>query len=377
MKVLVKASILRDCFNKIFTVVDKKNSRPILTYCMITATSTFLELVATDIEVYAKIKIQANILKEGSFCINAKNFYDILKEMPSSEICLEMDDTYNILRLNCKDIKFSLLISSTEEFPHLHFENNGHSFVVNSFDLQQMISSISYAMPYDETRTFLNGIFLHSIKDANGGKEKLRAVATDTHRLALIDVLNLNHECESLTNGIIIPRKGVSEIKKLTDSYPGTNVQISVDDSFIYLSVDEMFFLSVRLITREYPQYQFIIPTKTMYKMIVKHGTFITAVKRIKTLASEKSNGVKFLLTKNNLILSANRPSLGDATERIEIDYQGKDIEIAINAKYLVDTISVLEDEEINFEFNNERGPILVKSNLIPNFLGIIMPLKI
>ena len=192
-----------------------------------------------------------------------------------------------------------------------------------------------------------------------------------------MDVHDFQSENQSLNDGVIIPKKGIVEIKKIADSYPDSELTVSLDESFLYLSANDQYFLSVRLIAREYPKYQTVIPSKTSYSMIVEKGALLNAVKRIKILSNEKTNGVKFGVSNGQLTVSANHPSLGHATETVPVEYEGEEMEIGFNAKYVMESLMVLESDEIIYEFNNELSPVIVRSNSEPDFLGIIMPLKL
>ncbi|MBF0297627.1 MAG: DNA polymerase III subunit beta [Oligoflexia bacterium] len=234
-----------------------------------------------------------------------------------------------------------------------------------------MISKIFHAVSNDETKSFMNGIFLQQINN------NFRAVASDGHRLALIEfpdfVTNNNH----LLEGVIIPRKGVNEIKKIADSYPNDDIEMSVDDSFIYINVKYEYYLSIRLVARLYPKYQNVIPNKTVYKMGVDKNTFLTAARRVKILANEDSNSVQVTIASGCLTLRAKNPSWGDATEKIPVLYEGPTFEIGFNIRYIIELIAVFDDSEVIFEFNNERSPFIIKSTNFSHFFGIIMPVKL
>lgn len=371
MRIGIRVEPFRNALSKLLTVVDRKSSRPILSQCLIKSHDNFIEIFASDLEVSARLKIPADVENSGSFCISAKNIFDILRELPDDEVSLQVSETDNLLKLQCGSIKYSLLISSTEEFPVLNFEpQNGHfSVPVNA--MLDLISKTSHAISSDETKVYLNGIFLQEVDS------KLRAVATDAYRLALVEEIEFGEPNEALSNGIIIPKKGVGEMKKLADTYPNKSLKVSVDDSFLYLEAEGEYYLTIRLIAREYPKYQAVIPNKTTYSLKVDKEILLNAVKRVKLLANEKSNGIRLSLKDNNVVISANHPSLGDAVENIEVNYSGKEMDIGLNAKYLLDTFSVLDDSDISFEFNNELSPLIVRSSNMPNFLGVIMPLKL
>ncbi|MBT3982013.1 MAG: DNA polymerase III subunit beta [Bacteriovoracaceae bacterium] len=372
MKVRVQVNVLKDAVNRMVSVVDKKTTRPVLTYTLIKASSdNTLTLFGTDLEVSAKIKIPADIQSEGAFCINPKSLSDILREMPNEQLDLEIVENQNILKLSMGQIKFSLLISSTEDFPTLSFENIGNKFVLKSEQIQKIISKTSHAISNDETRLFLNGIFLQKVKS------KLNSVATDGHRLALFETNEFDTDSGVLEEGIILPKKGVVELKKLAENFANEELQFSVDESFFYVNAQDKYCLGIRLIARDFPRYQTNIPSKTAYALDVDKELFITAIKRIKVLANEKTNGVRLSLTKDSLRISSNHPSLGDATETIAVKYSGKEMDIGFNAKYLLDSFSVIDVDSIRLEFNNELSPVILKTPALPEYFGVIMPLRL
>jgi len=372
MNIAIETNLLKDGINKILTVIDKKASRPILSNCLVNAYDGILELIATDLEVTAKVILRAETSSPGKFCINTKNLSDILRELPDDLLNIEIDKEKNILNLNCKKIKYSLLITNSDDYPHLNFDSSEKPININSNELNKIIQKTSHAISLDETRANLNGIYFQQLDN------KLRAVAIDGHRLALLDLVNFQSgNNSSLNDGVIIPKKGIAELKKLCDSYPDKNIFLNLDESYLYAAVNEEYFLSVRLIAREYPKYQTVIPSKTSFNINLEKSSFFNAVKRIRLLSNEKTNGIKVSIQTNQITLSADHPSLGHATEIIPVDYSGTEMEIGFNAKYMLDILNVLEVDEVIFEFNNELSPVVVRSDEEKDFLGIIMPLKI
>jgi DNA polymerase-3 subunit beta len=346
MKLKIQSNILRDAINKVLSVVDKKNSRPILTNCLIRSQGQKLELIATDLEVSSKIILNANIEVEGSFCINSKNIADILRELPNEDLVLSVDQS-NLLNLSCKNINYSLLVTSADEFPQLNFQNQSSEFRLKTKQIAHIINKTSHAISTDETRLYLNGIYFQMTDS------KLRSVAIDGHRLALLDTHEFIGENKFLVDGVIIPRKGISELKKISDTYPEEDVAISLDDSFMFVNARNEYYLSIRLIAREYPKYQTVIPSKTTHKFYIDRNAILNAVKRIKILSNEKTNGIKLNIAPGTLTISTNHPALGQANETLAISYEGKATEIGFNAKYLIDSLSVFNETDITFEFNN------------------------
>jgi DNA polymerase-3 subunit beta len=371
MKLEIEINKIRDAVTKVLPVIDKRNSRPILTQALIKAKNNSLEISATDLEVSIKVILDCNVTEEGTFCVKLKSLSDILRELPEGNVSFEIKKDENILHLKQKEISFDLVIFNFDDFPQLTFNNSKNIFSIQSTRLQKILNKTSYAISTDENRLFLNGLFIQNIDNI------LRAVATDGHRLSLIDTEMEKLDDTVLDNGVIIPRKGISELKKLTDYSDDTEIKLSIDDSFFYASVNENHFLSVRLIAREYPKYQAVIPAKTVNKFIVNKKQFSDAVRRIKIMSNEKSNGVRIDLNDNEMIINSNHPTLGEAKEKIPVVYTGKELSMGFNARYLIETLSVIDEEDIVVEFNNEISPIIVKPDSTSDFFGIIMPLKL
>jgi DNA polymerase-3 subunit beta len=365
---------LRDSISRILSVVDKKSNRPILSYSLFSVSNGRLDIYSTDLEVSAKVSLPVQSTENMTFCVNVRNFFDILRELPNSKLNLKVSSGLNgnYLDLKCDNIEYSLVILNTDDFPNLVFESkNSESFSIGASVLIETINKTSHSMSTDESMMYLNGIFLQAIDN------KLRAVSTDGHRLALYDTDVNVGKSEMLTNGIIIPRKGVMELKKIAEVNPDAELKISVDESFLYANYLDSYFLSIRLFSREYVKYQAVIPAKTTYNLEIDKHTFLNSLKRIKIMSNEKSNGVRVKLLKEKMSISANHPSFGNALESIPINYTGKDMEIGFNAKYLIETLSVLKDGEIRIELNNELNPVVIKSCDTQDFLGIVMPLKL
>jgi DNA polymerase-3 subunit beta len=369
----IQSELLRNDLNKILSVVDKKNARPILSYTLLSAKDGCIEFSATNLEVSAKVVTEAKVQRPGTYCVNARNIFDIVRELPNCEITFEMKEGSNFLNLTCNNIHYSLLVYNYEDFPQLNFDKVENQFKLKSEELLDIINKTSHAISLDETRVYLNGIYMQEVDN------RIRAVATDGHRLSLLETNTTTKQDlnSPLTSGIIIPRKGVFELKKIAESYPQKDLKISVDESFIYVNAHDKYFLSIRLISREYPKYQAVIPSKTTFSFSTDRNSFADAIKRIKIMSNEKSNGVRIKLKNNGMTISANHPSFGEANEDIVGEYSGREMEIGFNARYLLDALSSFDDGKINLELNNELSPIIIKSESTPNYLGIIMPLKL
>ncbi len=374
MKAKVQTELLKDGLAKILTILDKKNPRPILKYAKITSNNNQIEIIATDLEISAKIIFEANTQINSSICVNARNIFDIVKDIPEKDVDLFLSEENNetFLKLKKNNLDYSFLIYKSDEYPQLNFSaHQGATFTIHSKQLTEIINKTSYAISNDETRMALNGIFLQEIDS------KLRAVSTDGHRLAMFETDLQQGNIEALINGIIIPKKGVGELKKLVDSFPESEITIQIDDTFLYAKAGEQYVLSVRLIAKEYPKYQTVIPNKTSFNCLLDKDAFFNAIKRIKVMTNEQSNRLRILITKDEMVINVQNVACGTAFEKVPISYTGKDIEIGFNAIYLIDVLSIIDKSEVILEFNNSLSPVIIRSPLDPNNLNIVMPLRL
>ncbi len=369
MLVTIASSDFQTVLGRLNSIVDKRSSRPVLSNILIYSDDNKLTFVSTNMEVSAKFTIPAKVETSGKICVNAKNIFEISRELPDKDLTINFQK--NTLIVQCEKIQYTLLVSDPNEYPQLEFINKSNLLEVSSFELSELINKTSYAISEDDTRLFLNGTYLQLINS------KVRAVATDGYKLALFNTNIKINKDTILEKGIIIPKKGIFELKKITESYPDSIINMSFDDSFLFVNVRNSYYLAIRLIARDYPNYQSIIPSKTAHKMIVDNVTFLNSVKRIKVMSDEKSHTVKLKISSTLLEITAINPIMGEAIENIPIKYDGDPIIIGLNAKFLINTLSVLNDGIVTFNINNELSPLVVKSDVDLNFLGIIMPIKL
>ena len=298
MRATVKCEELRNIVGKVLTIVSKKNIRPILNQSLIIIKDNSIEIFATNLEVSAKIKIPSNVEKEGVFCVNPRRLFDILRELPDTEIVLSLEEEKeekehsNMLALRCNDIHFALRVQTGNDFPQIIFKEKEFNFSIYSNDLLTIIEKTSYALSDDDTQIYLNGIYFQEIDS------KIRAVATDGNRLSLMDTTLRGSDIEPLTDGIIIPKKGIVELRRIAESFPKRDLHISMDDSFIQVKVDDLYELSIRLMAYDYPEYQKVIPTKHSFVLRADKEAFVEAVRRIKIMSNDKYKGVRVKLKK-------------------------------------------------------------------------------
>ena len=235
--------------------------------------------------------------------------------------------------------------------------------------IAEMIEKTIYSVSNDETRYHLNGVYFEQ-KDDNA----YSMVATDGHRLSLI-VKESENPIKLPSGGVIIPRKGLNEIKKLVDAEDGS-IHLAVDGSQLILKNEDTV-LMVRLIEGKYPNYQQFIPQKFTEKLTINREAFLSSLKRVSLLANYKSKAVTLSIVKGKMEIASNNPELGDAKEELEIEYSGKDLKIGFNAKYITDVLTVIQDEEVDFEINDQLSPGLVRPHNDKNYTCVVMPMRI
>ena len=368
----VNSTKLKNSLIKVNSVIEKKAINQLIGYTLVELEKNQITLSSTDNEVYVKVSCQAHSDTNASFCINSKSLFDIIKDITETDLKFNMENDSNTLNLQTDKLHYSLLIYNSQDYPKISFPSNLNFLTANKNDVNKMIQITNHAISNDETRIYLNGLFFQEVDS------KLRAVATDGHRLSLIETVTLEKGITSnyLTNGIIVPKKGVNELKRMTDSESAT-IEIAVDESFLFAKVNEEYTLSIRLIARDYPKYQAVIPKNPGNTLVANRSELFEAIKRIRIMTNEKSNQVRLNISSNKMELSANHPSLGKAKETLEVNYSGKPLEIGFNAKYLVDVLSILDEGDVQLELSSEISPVVIKSPELEEYLGIIMPLKL
>ena len=370
MDVLVNSTKLRLALARVLTILEKKSVvRPILSYTLFDISDNTIEIQATDMEVAVRITIQAEVEKKGRFCINARSFFDALRGFPDDQVKMKLCE--NSLQIESENIYYSLLVYESDEYPNLLFQHSDAILQISNDKMLDIISKTSHSISHDETRVHLNGIFF---SEYNG---QFRSVSTDGHRFAMIDTEVENFNPDILGDGIIVPKKGVFELKRMVENNENSSISLSVDDTFLYVSAGSDYFLSIRLIARHYPNYHNVIPQNPVRHFFVDKIVFLDAVKRVKIMSNEKSHGIIIKLMPSSMKITANDPSLGDAYERIPIKYEEEAMEIGFNANYLIDSLSIFEDGDVEFQFNNDIMPVIVKPVVRSDYLTIIMPLKL
>ncbi len=373
MKFTIERAELLKSLAHVQSVVERRNTIPILSNVLLEANGNALALTATDMDLTIIEKTAADVAVEGATTVPAHTFYDIVRKLPDgAQVEIEADSEAGRVILKAGRSRFSLATLPREDFPALGEDELPNSFTLSNDHLKAVIDCTRFAISTEETRYYLNGIYLHVAK-AESGDPALRAVATDGHRLARIDVERPDGAADM--PGVIIPRKTVNELRKLLEESEH-DVKLDLSENKIRFAFDSLV-LTSKLIDGTFPDYDRVIPVGNDKVMEVDRKVFTQAVDRVSTISNEKSRAVKLVLDKNNLTLSASSPEAGMASEEIEVAYEADMIEIGFNSKYLLDITQQIQGQTAAFTMMDSNAPTIVRDNNDNRALYVLMPMRV
>lgn len=366
---------LQKCLGHVQSVVEKRTTIPILANVLIDAKQDgTVTLCATDMDIEVIDAIAANVDHPGSITAPAHTLYDIIRKMPNdSDVSLTVNEAGTLMTVKSGKSVFNLGCLPRADFPEMSRNETPTQFDIPVTTLKEMIDRTRFAISTEETRYYLNGIYLHAVQAANDDDQPLlRAVATDGHRLAQYQV-PCPTGAEAMP-GIIIPRKTIGEIRKLADE-SGDIVRLSLSDKMIRFEMGSMV-LTSKLIDGTFPDYQRVIPQNTDKSVMVDPTMFTNAVDRVSTVAAEKTRGIRLSIKEGTMTLSASNTDHGDATEELEVTLDGQPIDIGFNSKYLRDVTSLLA-QNCQLRFSDPSSPTILQANDDPSSLYVLMPMRV
>lgn len=371
MKVTVERAELVKALAHVHRVVERRNTIPILANVLIRAAKNGLELKATDLDLEIVETILADVKQGSSTTVPAHMFYDIVRKLPEgSQVELQSGSDKSALQVKAGRSKFSLQALPETDFPDLAAGELPHKFKIPASELKRLVDKTQFAISTEETRYYLNGIYLHAVEEK---KAKLRAVATDGHRLAQAE-LELPKGASGMP-GVIVPRKTVAEIQRLIEA-AGEEVEVELSPAKIRFSLGSAV-LTSKLIDGTFPDYGRVIPTGNDKTLVVDKGDFAAAVDRVSTVSSERGRAVKLSLTSGKLTLSVTNPDSGSATEELEVEYGSEPLDIGFNSRYLLDITSQLEGEKARLKLADPGSPTLLEDSEKSGALYVLMPMRV
>ncbi|PYM03319.1 MAG: DNA polymerase III subunit beta [Verrucomicrobia bacterium] len=363
MKFSATKEKLLEGLQQVQNVVSTRTTLPILSNVLLQAKEGAVHLTTTDLDVGVRGSFEANVDKVGATTLPARRLFTIIRELPSSEIAIEVDGK-NAASIRSGQSFFKILGLPEEEFPPLPKFENAKVVTMRQKDLHDGLRKTAYAISTDETRYVLNGV-LFSFKE-----NKLTLVATDGRRLAMLDIeleFPRSHEAE-----IIVPTKAVTELQRLLKD--DGEVKISVGSGQIAFDLNNTLLVS-KLIEGNYPNYKQVIPSEAKERVTLERETFLNSLRRVSLLASDKSNSIKLNFSKNNIEITANTPEVGEARESLPVAYKGRDFAIAFNPEFLMAPLRNLTEDEVFFDLIDEMSPGVLK--IQTPFLYVLMPMRV
>lgn len=372
MKLTIDRAHLLKALNHVQSVVERRNTIQILSNVLIEAENGRLTLSATDMDVAIVETVAGDPLESGATTVPALTLYDIVRKLPDgADVELVTAGDSGQLEVRAGRSRFKLACLPKENFPALSGGDFPHVFGLPAQELRQLIDRTRFAISTEETRYYLNGIYVHPAGES--GQQTLRAAATDGHRLARAEVA-LPQGAEEIP-GVIIPRKTVAEIRKLIDEFDGV-VEVGLSETRIRFSFDDVVMTS-KLIDGTFPDYERVIPAGNNQVLEVDGKALASAVDRVSTIATDKARAVKLALAPNLLTVSASSSDAGFADEELEVDFDGPALEIGFNARYLLDIAAQIEGPTLRIMLADGNAPTLLKDADDGSAVYVLMPMRV
>jgi len=371
MQFSIKRDALLKSLNLVQGVIEKKNTLPILSNVLIEAKNNILSIIATDLDLIFYDEISdIKIVKDGSTTTSAAVLYDILRKIPAnSDINFDLRNE-NKLSLKSDSSNFNLLCLPTDNFPNFSDDFNNQEIILDRFKLISLLNKTKISISSDDTRHYLNGIFLHITESQN--KSYLTGVATDSHRLSSSSI---EIESDKKFSSLILPKKTVFQLCTLLQE-TNEKVIIQTSETKIQFQIGKIKLIS-KLIDGKFPDYTKVVPTNNDKLLTVGSKEFIDSVERVTTISLDRKEGVKLVINKDNIELTVNSTNSGDGNEIINAKYSSEKITISFNSKYLIDIASEIVDKNMKIKLKDSTSPVLIEDNSDKNSYYVIMPMKI
>ena len=375
MKISIERGTLLRAVAQAQSVVERRNTIPILANVLIEAEGDTVSFRATDLDIEVVDKVAAQVTRAGATTVAATTLHDIVRKLPDGALVQLTDDgASGRLTVEAGRSNFQLTTLPREDFPVMASSEYSSNFTAEAPVLRRLFDKSKFAISTEETRYYLNGVYMHVAQGSEGG-QVLRCVATDGHRLARIDA-DLPEGAETMP-GVIVPRKTVGELRKLLDDDEAL-IEVSVSETKVrFATAKAGITLTSKVIDGTFPDYSRVIPMNNTRKLEVDAAEFAKAVDRVATVSSERSRAVKMALDEDRLILSVNAPDSGNAEEELAVAYGDERLEIGFNAKYLLEIASQVDRENAVFMFNSSGDPTLMREGNDQSAVYVVMPMRV
>jgi DNA polymerase-3 subunit beta len=371
MEVTIDRNELLKAVSRVQSIIEKRSNMPILSTILLTAEDGHIYLSATDLEISIQQKLSAKVVDSGSITLPGRKLFEMAKESKGSVIHIKEKENNRIFVTDEK-ARYNLPSLSADEFPLFVEPEDVVSVEVDTHVLREMINKTIFSVTMDEAGFKLSGVYTEKV--ALKGKTYLRMVSTDGHRLSMIDKEIKNIEGIEIESGIMVPKKGMAELLKLTSE--GETIILGFKKNNC-VAKKENCVIVIRLLESRFPDYNAVIPQKSTCKVQIERDSIFECMKRMMILTDENYRGVKITLDHNTMELASNHPDLGDAQDNLEVQYEGERLEMGFNAKYFIDVLQAMESEVVELAFIDDSSPCVLTGSADKGFLGLIMPMRI
>lgn len=372
MKISIERAVLLKALSQAQSVVERRNTIPILANVLIEADDSSVRLRATDLDIEVVDRAPAMVESAGATTVSAVLLHEIVRKLPDGALVEMISDARTgRLQVSAGRSVFSLATLPKEDFPVMATSEYSANFAAPAKVLRRLFDKAKFAISTEETRYYLNGVYMH-VAEGDGARV-LRCVATDGHRLARIDA-PLPAGAEQMA-GVIVPRKTVGELRKLLDD-DEMEIAVSVSETKVRFATPDIT-LTSKVIDGTFPDYTRVIPTQNTKRLEVDAAEFAKAVDRVATVSSERSRAVKLALEDDKLVLSVNAPDSGAAEEELIVAYSDERLEIGFNAKYLLEIANQVDRENAVFLFNSSGDPTLMREGNDASAVYVVMPMRV
>ena len=371
MKLAIERAALLRSLGHVQSVVERRTTIPILSNVKLEASESTLALTATDLDLSVVEQTEADVARPGATTAPAHTLYDVVRKLPEgARVAIERSD--GELTLRSGRATFDLPCLPADEFPSMGDEGLEHGFAMAAADLRKLIDRTRFAISTEETRYYLNGIFLHAQDE---GERRLRAVATDGHRLARVEIALPEGAADM--PAVIVPRKTITEVRKLIDDLEGdAPVEIGLSPARIRFRIGPAVLRS-RLIDGTFPDYERVIPAGNDKLLVAPTKELSAAIDRVATISTDRSRAVKLALADSKLTLSAVSPEAGRAVEELDVSYPSEPLEIGFNARYMLEMSAEIEGDDIEVAIADAASPMLVRDPKDSSTLYVLMPMRV
>lgn len=367
MRFQIHRALLVQVLQKLQGIAEKKSNMPILANVLIQAsTEGRLALSATDLELSYRTHIETDIEQGGGITVSAKKLLEIAKEISIDTLLLHTVAN-DRLAIRAGRSYFELSTIPVEDFPYLVFYENAQFFPFENHDLQECLAKTHYVIPAEEDPFSIAGLYWHA-----AGNQTHRFVASDGHRLAYVEASSARFVDMPIADGVIIPRKGVQEMLRLLDA--NATFDLAIHENCLIMKTPDSI-LAIRLLEDEFPEYQQIIPEERPMSFYVERQALVQSLRRIATLTSQKYRHVRLKAKPGLLLLESGNPEEGDASDELDIDFDGEEFGAAFNIRYLLDAIDCMHSRTVRFEWVDTNHGGILSGDEDPGYIALIMPM--